>query len=486
MVIGSYLERGPTIEIVFESADGLVAGNSLVKYKNITVGEVEAIELSDDLKQVVVTARLKRSMAPHLGEGSRFWVVKPRIGLAGVSGLETLLSGSYIELSPSPGAKESRFIGLQAPPTTPADAAGLRLVLKAASLGSVSVGAQLLYRDIAVGQVEAYRLRDNHVEVDVFIDEPYMGLVRSETRFWQTSGIEVAMDADGFRLSTASIDSLLRGGLAFETPTGRGGGKAVSNGAKFQLYSNYEDIGDEYVGTSLEVIMYYEDSVRGLRVGAPVEFRGIKVGQVTEVRLQYHLQKTWLQIPVRARLEPERLRTVGTPAQPFSETLDVMIKRGLRARVISASLLTGAKFGDLDFDGDAPLEYRGEPGEPQEIPTLESGTDELFDNAAKLLAKLEKMPVEGLLREGRETLAAARAVITGVEGELNQLVASLEKTAESARAALETLEKTLPDGAKLQSELSRVLKDISGAAASVKKLAEVISREPESLLRGRR
>lgn len=486
MIVTSYLERGPQIRITFQNAEGLVAGKTVVKYKNINVGEVEGVSLSDDLGQVIVTARLDRIMASHLGEGSRFWVVKPRIGPSGVSGLDTLLSGAYIEFDPVDGQREKSFVGLEQPPTTPSDAAGRHLILKARTLGSVNVGAQILYRDIRVGQVESYRLRDDYVEIDVYIEEAYANLVRTGTRFWQTSGIELAMSADGFRFSTASLDSLLSGGLAFETPAGTAGGGPVENGASFQLYSHYDEIGEEYVGNSFEVIMYFENSVRGLSIGAPIEFRGIKIGQVTEVSLQYHLEKTWLQIPVRARVEPERLRVVGDPSQPFLETLDMMVKRGLRARVATGNLLTGAMFIDLDFEGGAPLEIRGSPGDPYEIPTLPSGTDELLDNATDLLAKLEKMPIEGLLKEGQETLATARRAVTELDGEIEALVGKLNATVENANRVLTNLETAIPDGARLESDLGRVLKEVSGAAASVKKLADLLAREPESIIRGRR
>lgn len=300
----SITEKGPTITLTFETATGLEAGKTAIKYKAVEVGTVNTVRLSEDISKVMVTATLDKGTEEYLTEGTQFWVERPRVGAGGISGLSTIVSGAYINFAPGDGTPVRTFTGLERPPLTPTDTPGLRITLKAEKLGSLHIGAPVYFRQIQVGKVEDDRLAPDHqyIEIDVFIEQPYAQLVRQHSRFWNASGIDVSVGLTGVSVSTESFESLVVGGIAFETPHDNAG-DPVENGAVYPLYSQYEDIprpaaeidadpqGVHFVLTAEELGSVATDT--------PLYYRHLQVGHVTHTELNKKASGVRIHIDVK-------------------------------------------------------------------------------------------------------------------------------------------------------------------------------------------
>ncbi|MDH3664878.1 MAG: MlaD family protein, partial [Alphaproteobacteria bacterium] len=292
-------ERGPTVSISFKTAEGLEAGKTKVKYKDVDVGLVTEVTLSEDLSHIVVTAEMAKGAEAHMNDGTRFWIVRPRVGAGGVSGLSTLVSGAYVEIDPGEGEPESTFVGLEEPPLIDSDVAGREFVLRTDTLSSISRGSPIQFRGLDVGEILGYELDEDGqgVSLHAFVQEPYDRLVSERTRFWNTSGISLELSADGINASTGSLQSLLVGGIAFDTPLTSTVEEAAAPGTAFPLYDSFKSLTEAAFVKTVPFLVHFDGSVRGLRVNAPVEFRGMKVGRVADVRLVYDADKGSLAIP---------------------------------------------------------------------------------------------------------------------------------------------------------------------------------------------
>ena len=286
-------EKGPTITITFANAEGLEAGKTKVKYKDVDVGLVDTVTISEDLSRIIVTASMAKGSDHYLNEGTKFWIVRPRIGAGGISGLGTLVSGAYVAVDPGEGKPTTSFTGLEEPPAINSDVAGRRFRLRAARLGSVSRGSPIYYHDIQVGQVLNYELADDQksLDVDVFVTAPHDQLVRADSRFWNASGFDISLGTAGVDVSVESLQSLLAGGIAFDTPTIDRPGEQAAAGFVFPLFDNYRAVTEARYTEKVFYLVYFDGSVRGLRPGAPVEFRGMRVGSVTDVRLEINAKQ---------------------------------------------------------------------------------------------------------------------------------------------------------------------------------------------------
>jgi paraquat-inducible protein B len=311
LLIGGWLafkaisEKGPTITITFMTAEGLEAGKTKLKYKNVEVGQVESITLAKGGTHVIVTAEMVHGAEPHLTENIRFWVERARIGAGGAAGLGTLFAGAYIGIDlGEPGGKPTlSFKGLEIPPVVTTGLPGSHFKLKAKKLGSLNVGSPIYYRQFKVGQVVAYEMVEDGVAVDfqIFVNAPYHEFVRQNSRFWNASGVDVNVDASGISVNTESFMSIMIGGVAFDTPANLEPGAAAEKGATFQLYESREKIFEKAYVKKRLWLLYFDGSVRGLAVGAPVELQGIQIGEVTDITLEFDREKLAFRIPVLDR-----------------------------------------------------------------------------------------------------------------------------------------------------------------------------------------
>ncbi|MGI9451265.1 MAG: intermembrane transport protein PqiB [Geminicoccaceae bacterium] len=299
-------EKGPTVTLSFKTAEGLEAGKTKVKYKDVEVGQVNEVRLADDLSHIVVTAEMVKGAEPYMNDGTRFWIVRPRIGAGGISGLSTLVSGAYVEVDPGEGEARKAFVGLEEPPLVSSEVAGREFVLRADTLGSVSRGSPIQYRGLEVGEILGHELDADGqgVTLHAFVEAPYDRLVTEQTRFWNISGIDFDMTADGVSLSTGSLQSLLIGGVAFDTPLTTTASPAADAGREFALYDSLKSITESAFTQTVPYLVHFDGSVRGLHIDAPVEFRGMKVGRVADVRLVYDTTNDSLAIPVVIEIEP--------------------------------------------------------------------------------------------------------------------------------------------------------------------------------------
>lgn len=499
-----YHDKGELAYVRFLTADSIEAGKTEVRCRSVKVGVVEKIELADDLLSVVAEVRIDPESADLLRGGSRFWVVRPRVSASTISGLSTLITGAYIELEPGDGAPPvHHFDGLEQPPVTSANVPGLRLTLVAEDAGSLTANSPIYYRGFEVGRVERRTLdiENRRVRFDVFIDEEYSDLVREGTCFWNTSGIDVTAGADGFKLTTPSLQAMVTGGASFSVPKGGVPGGPISDGAVFTLY-NDEDAAKRSIFVPDHLcLLFFDQSVRGLSPGAPVEFRGIPLGRVVEISFK-HSPPGDSRVPVVIEIDSDTLAKAVENIDNGKNVLEESVSRGLQATLGTASMLTGAKFVDLDFVPDAPSAELVRSGDYEIIPTRKSSDfAQLQDEVNAILGKIKALPLEetlgkfgvaadeiaitvkdvrGTLDEAEAALAEAKKLLA--RDETQNLTAELEATLKEVRSSVSSLG---PEGA-VQGDLSRTLDELRAALRAFKTLSDSIEEKPNSLLFGRK
>lgn len=487
-------EKGPVITIAFETAAGLEAGKTKVKHLDVEVGVVETVVLKEDLSGVVVTVQMVKGADRYLTSGTRFWVVRPRLTAGGVSGLGTLVSGAYIEVDPQPGDPTETFTGLEIPPVLKSDVPGHKYILRATKRGSVSRGSQIYFRGIEVGEILGFELAPDSREVlmHAFVREPHNLLIRDATRFWNASGVDVQIGAGGVQVKTESLQSLLTGGVAFETPLTAMDQPVAPEGSIFDLYDNRAQIGEAELTEKIPYLVYFDGSVRGLDVGAPVEFRGIRVGSVTSVDLVIDARRQTVQIPVTIVIEPQRFKQVGGFAfKERYEGIKILVKRGLRAQLKPGNLLTGQLYVNLDFfPGSPPAELVMREGETPEIPTMPSDLDEITRSLTELLEKLGSLPLEAVVSDARDTLKSIQNVVNSPD--IKQSLQSLRETIQAAdavmvqaNATLAATENLVGPRSQARADLVELMKELKNAARSIRVLADYLERHPEALIHGK-
>ena len=522
LAIQAIKAKGPTITIEFATAEGLEAGKTRIKYKDVEVGRVETIQLDRSLGHVTVTASMVPEIESHLTASTRFWVVRARIGASEVSGLGTLFTGVHIAMEPGgEGDEEDQFVGLETPPVVTLDTAGTYFKLRAAKLGSIEIGAPVYFRQIKVGQVVHYEMEPfgAALNVQVFIRSPHDERVNQNTRFWNASGLDVTVDPNGVRIDTQSILTLLQGGIAFETLTKLGSGGPVDpNQHIFTLFASYDQIAEPNFAHKVHFLAYFDGTIRGLSVGAPVEFRGIKIGEVIDLKLQFNTDDDSFRIPVLCAIEPDRIETIGKDVKLGSgkrDDVDLMarlVDKGLRAQLRTGVLLTGQLYVNLDIYPNAESATIGFAGDHPILPTVPEPVQEIAAGLTDFLNRLEKLPLEQIGKDlgaavhhanqllGTRDLAEAVVSLNQSMGQLQKFTAGLnsnlsprmsELLEQSRQAvvkgqgALSAAEKVLSSEAPLTHELNHTLKELARAARSVSALAELLERNPQSLIYGK-
>jgi paraquat-inducible protein B len=503
-------ERGPTITITFEDAEGLEAGKTKIKYKDVEVGTVESVRISEDLKHIVVTAQMVKEAERYMTEGTQFWVVSPRLGAGGVSGLGTLLSGVYIAVDPQPGAAATEFVGLAEPPLITSSTPGRHYTLRATTRGSISRGTAVYFRGIEVGQVVDYALADDNqsLDIQVFVRAPHDQLVQDDSRFWNASGIRVSMSANGVQVATESVQALLSGGIAFDTPMRAAPPRPSAEDTVFTLYDSYENVMQAGFTTKVPYVLQFEESVRGLTPGAPVEFRGMRVGTVSDVGLQIDVQSESVRIPVTIEIEPQRITFTGVEDakdNPYDDTpyvlMEKLVERGLRAQLQSGNLVTGQLLVDLGFHPTAAPAKLIRDGEYPEIPTVPSEIDALTTSVSGVMTELAALPLTELVQELRTTVQGVNQLVTspntagtlealnGTATELQALLQTIDQQIgplmTQAHGALVSAESIVGTNSQTRYDLNAMLKELAGAARSIRVLTDYLERHPEALLRGK-
>ncbi len=516
----TFSKRGPTITVSFETAAGLTAGQSQLKYRNVVMGTVKSITIPPDLSKVLVTIETTREAEPLLTDKTIFWVVKPQFFAGNITGLETILSGSYIGMRPSvqPGAPKRDFVGEHDPPILQASAKGTIYRLDTKRLGSISLGAPIFFRDIEVGTVLGWDLHDlaSRVSIHAFVRAPFDRYVRDDTNFWNASGVSVTLGAKGIDVQMESLRAVLLGGIAFDT-THDSTAPISKPDHRFALYHNLEEAKAAGFGRQIQLLSYFPGSVAGLSPGADVTFHGLKVGEVTTVSLHYDPQTDRVVVPVEYRVEAGRVNNVAKIKGIDPEKLaEEMIHRGLRATLESPSILTGQKVIALQLVADAkPAELRRE-GDRYVIPSAEvGGFDSITSAAAELLGKINRIDFDKI---GRNIAAAASGLDETINGpQLKTTLKALEKAMLDVQDIARKLDtegtpalRRLPDIAvqlqeavtkanrligsidqgyggqsKFHRDLDRLIPQLTDTARSIRALADLLARHPEALIKGR-
>jgi paraquat-inducible protein B len=499
MVVYNYMNEGPTIYIEVATAQGIEAGKTKVRALEVVIGLVEEVRLKDDLSGVVVTAKLDKEAAHLLREDSEFWMVVARIGTGGISGLGTILSGGYMQLTPGTGKTgRRRFVALEDPPVTPLGTPGLNVTLISDRTGSVSQGDAVVYKGYKVGRVEKTRFDPDTRKVnhDVFVNAPYDTLVNSATRFYNVSGVSVHTSPDGVKIDLASLETLVMGGVSFGVPEGVPDGGPVESGTQFRLYRNHESMSDDPYKHGLELVVAFRSSVRGLTPGAPVEYRGIRVGTVKRLMVKElvaaGLQTKGDPIPVLIRIEPGRYE-IGDTADAVAlmrREIEVAVKTGMRANLETGNLITGALFIGLDYYPDeAPMELADFAGYPM-LPSVESGLDQLTKQVGEFLDKLNDMPLdqtvvsvntavvqlETTLATLNDVLVDVRA-IAGSDGAQN-LPADLQATLQQLTETLNAYSGSSP----FYGRMEQTLNELNATLHNIQRLARRLEDKPNAII----
>lgn len=505
LLVGAWLaykawsETGPTITISFKTAEGLEAGKTKIKYKNVEIGQIQSIELSDDLSHVIVTAELVRNAKHYLVESTRFWVVRARIAAGEVSGLSTLLSGAYIGIDPGKeGDDAEHFVGLETPPALTDNAPGSHFLLRAENLGSLDVGSPVYFRMIKVGQMISYRFAEDgqSVEIDLFIHSPHDKQINSSTRFWNASGLEMSLDANGIHISTESLVTVMMGGIAFETPRKLGEAERVAEDHEFVLFKTHEASVRESQTLQFEYVLHFSGSVRGLSLGAPVEFRGIKVGEVIGINMEFNAQSNDIMIPVTIGFMPESMIFKGVPNQiefirsHHKTIMNDFVKRGMRAQLKTGSYMTGQLFIDLDFIPDVSIASINWEKTPPVFPTTPTPFEEISTTLTGLIKKLKKLPLEKIGNQFQETIITLTSTMQKLEQLLHTLNTSvtpaITATLDQTQKTLTTVEQAIQSDSSTQRDLQDVFEELSKAAQSIRIMADYLERHPEALIHGKR
>lgn len=494
MVLQNWLSAGPQITVSFETAEGLEANKTQVKYKNVVIGQVTEINLSEDHTRVIATIELDQHAEPFTREDTKFWVVRPRIGASGVSGFDTLLSGAFIGADAG-RAEETRreFVGLEAPPPVTFGVEGKQFTLHTDDLGSLGIGSPLYFRRLQVGQVISFGLADDGkgVQVQVFVNAPYDNFVTDDTRFWNASGVDVSVAADGLTVNTESLSAILAGGIAFRAPNYSPDARPAAEDSEFTLFSDMRRAMAPADGPPRYVQMRFDQPLRGLNVDAPVEFLGVPIGRVVSVKLDYDEQNKNFPVVVGAVIFPNRLGAAhdklsqalgGNTEEHAARLMQMFVERGLRAQARTGNLLTGQLYISLDFDPRAPQVAFDQQARPMVIPTIAGSFDKLQEQLQAMVDKLSKLPIESLADNLNGSLDELRQTLKQVNGDV---LPQLQRTLERSEQTLQNANQALADGSPQRQQLGDTLEEVQRAVRSVRVLSDYLSRHPESLIRGR-
>ena len=463
-----YSARGPDVTVQFETAEGIVAGKTPVLCRSVNIGTVEKVRLTKDLRGVLVTMQMTSEATPLLVKDTKIWVVRPRYGGASlISGLSTLFSGNYIALEPGLAHQPRReFVGLEQPPVTPAGVPGLHITLFSDESGGLGPGAGISYKGLSAGKIESreFHPESGKIEFRAFISQSFAPLVHKNTKFWNTSGIDVKLGSNGLEVETGTLESLLVGGVTFGLPENLEPGAPVSNGAQFTLFESLSATKAFAMEHGLPYLLLFTGSVRGLDEGAAVEFRGVRVGTVEGISFNYLPNDPERRVPVMIQFDPSIITSIPPEDTHAAEQFVAhAVEQGLRASLKSSSLLTGGRFVDLDFQKDAAPATIAQIDGYRVLPTIAGGLSELQEKATALLDKLNSLPLE-------ETVEKASVALE----EIKKTAASLNVTAGS-----------YSKNAPLYNNLSETLRQLDETLRSLRNLSGTLERKPNSIIFGK-
>ena len=499
MLYHQWSTQGPLITIQFSSAEGIEVGKTKIKARNVDIGKVEQVTLNSNFNSVTVTARIDKNAEKLLVEDSNFWIVSPKISVREISGLNTLLSGGYIEASPGESEiPQNHFVALEEAPVTPFGTPGLHITLNSNDQFAYSVGDPILYKGLSVGKFEDiyFNFDERIVYYNAFINAPYHKLITENTKFWDISGFKLDLNADGVTVKTGNIETMLTNGVTFGVPQGIELGEVITERGYFNIYANYEAASDQRYKHTLEYVVLVSDTIRGLNVGAPVEYRGVTVGHVLST---HHTAPTYqgvldqdYKIPVLIGLQPGRvgLQDDETGVSILKAQIIKWVKQGLKATLSTGSLLTGSLFVELQHYEHHPEQSILHHNEYLVIPTVNDEFTQLADKVSSFLDSLNSVDIASLGQHSNELIVELKQTALMMQ-QLSQNMNGLLTKAHDTEL-IEQLQQTIVNigqmskgyssGSENYQQLNSTLKGLESLMHEIKPLVIQLNSQPNSLI----
>ncbi len=498
MVYHTWSNRGPEIQILFDTADGISIGTTKIKFRDVTVGKVTGLKLNSTFDGIEITARLNKGTDKLLKTDTAFWVVKPRIGKGGVSGLSTLLSGVYIKMSM--GTEDDNrydFIGLDSPPVTPFGTPGLRVTLDSDDQSRLDIGDPIIFRGIEVGRIEFqyFNIEERVVYYDAFIESPYDKIVTTNTRFWKMKGVEINLTSEGLKVHTGTLETLIGGGVTFGVPANQPKGQVISERAFFTIYDDQDEVLQKQFKNAQEFVMLFGQSIRGLRPGAPVEYKGVRIGTVLRTDIDYPEIENFLaqktRIPVLVQIEPARLgmKDDKNKIKLVKQTIEKMIHDGLHGFIRSGSLITGSKYIEIDYVSGTTSSNQAF-GNFEMIPTAASEIDGLLKKVDSILATIDHLSIDSLVDNASAAMFEMKKAMVNFDkassqvdsllntSESNELIANVNLTLRS----FEKLAQDFSEGSTTHQELQNMILTMETMLKELTPVLSQLNHQPNSLI----
>ena len=501
LAVRSYLDTGPTIHITFDTADGIEGGKSQVRYKNVPVGKVTSVDLTPDRHHIVATVKLTHGGASIATEDSQFWVERPRVGVGGVSGLGTLLSGAYIGVDVGTSTEEQKeFVGLEHPPGVTHDQHGTRFRLTTTAAGSLAPQSPIYIQRQSVGSILSIDIAKDgkSTDLEIFVSAPYDHLVTESTTFWNTSGLDVTLDASGLRVNTESLATVVAGGIEFGVRDQAPPTPPAKENTLFRLFPDYRHAMATPDINALPLEMRFDQPIRGTATGVNVEFEGVHIGEVLAIVPDYDEATRQFHFDARANVYPERLGRAYTKLVAEGsrrglsgpQMLQSLVDRGLRAQLKSSNILTGAYYIDLAWFPDAKPSHVVTKDDVWVVPTERGGTEQIQGHLESILAKVDRIPFEGIVADLDTATKHASTLLGHLDSNVMPAMQGVFVHAETAMGALRESLVSLRDNvaapdSEIQQSTRSTLEQLERAAYSLRTLADYLGAHPESLLRGR-
>ena len=507
-----FSKRGPEIRIIFPQNEGLVAGQSVVKFKNVPVGKITKIDAEEGVNGVEVVVRMyDKTSKEYLTENAKFWIVKPEVGLTGVSGLETLLSGTYINAYSKVGGKHSRekFIGLTQPYRDSMRGEYFQLI--APNVENVSVGMPVYYKNIKVGQVEYFYLGLEHknVEVIVFINKEYVKYVHTDSKFWTKSMMNVDFSKGNIDINIAPINFMLQGGIVFSSP-GEENNLSVEEGHIFPLYSSRTHAENTTIGSLAgnikEFILLTDDSIANLRVKAPVRFGGFDIGWVDSIKLFYSKRSHKMSGEILLEIDTSVFEDDQESNSSGLANFYQAVEEGLRAKISALDPITGMLFIDLTFehqDGNGSIIQKDKYAM---LPMTSRTSNGIMTSMTQILDKLNHLPLEELIasvhkvvEESAKPIENANIVLEDLQTTVKNInkftgKKSFEVLPDELNEALKEMTRTLRSTEKVvkgydsdslvKQQLTETLRVLTKTSLEMRTFLRMLNRKPNSLIFG--
>ncbi len=507
-------ELGPKVEIVFETNEGLRAGQSLVKFRNVPIGKVEKVILNDNGNGVKVIARMDKEATKYLNDDARFWIVKPEVGLGGVSGLDTIFTGTYIELiSKKSKMTKKSFIGLNQSYRKVGD--GEYFHLNASSSHGVEKGTPIFFKSMKAGYVEyvSISIDGKSVDVIIYVDKSFVSYIHKDTKFWVQSSVSISYANGKLNLNMAPMSHIMRGGIEFSS-SGDDSIKKVPYDYIFRLYKDNAVAEDKKIGLGGKAIRDYllefNESTAKLKKDASVKYDKFDVGRVKDISYKYNSKTHFLRGKVTMSIDTSIFYDPTDINHTGEENLEQAVKDGLRASMKEYDPISGLLYINLDFIDTNETKMVKHYSHYSSFPSVGRDENSIMSSINELLDSIKKLPLDKLinsidqsvsnfssiLEENRvvthqimtnlnETMVGVNKMVSDrgfkkLPSELNQTMVELQHILKS----LDRVLKSNGNKSLLSSQLTETLKELNKSSVETQRLLKKLDRKPNALIFG--